>query len=241
MVSYPPDETLHLIRMSMMVMQEARGLFGLSEYSFINARHYAEIDCDGITWYQCAKMLKRSERFIRMVRALAYAPSQKPARIIYIPERVLLLFASQAKNPRWCIETFETMGMGAKLCVQLFQWLGSIVDISLKQQKFLTFLTSKFPDWLPQMVEIQREIRGIEFANAIDLKTMEVLSAQTEIFSDDAQVVRLIKREIHILRVEVAKRNKLMEECSAKERLLIDNQFKREEHALISMEIKVHF
>ena len=47
------------------------------------------------------------------------------------------------------------MGMGAKLCTQLFKWLTSIVEISIRQLEFLAFLTSSFPDWLPQMIELQ--------------------------------------------------------------------------------------
>lgn len=44
LVSLPPDEVLYLIRLVAMMIQEARGLVGLTTYSYMNTRYYGEVD-----------------------------------------------------------------------------------------------------------------------------------------------------------------------------------------------------
>ena len=44
LVPLPPDEVLYLIRLVAMMVQEARGLVGLTTYSHMNTRFYGEVD-----------------------------------------------------------------------------------------------------------------------------------------------------------------------------------------------------
>jgi len=104
--TFPPDEVLYLIRLSVMVIQSARGNLGIAEYDFFNARNYDEIDGENLTWLQAAKMVNRAERFMRLVRLMAYGPGAKPPRLVQLPNAANLLFSAQARNPRWNFETF---------------------------------------------------------------------------------------------------------------------------------------
>lgn len=57
------------------MIQASRGSttgLGLSSYSFFNEKLYEEVDGESMTWLQAGKMVNRSERFMRLVRTLAY-------------------------------------------------------------------------------------------------------------------------------------------------------------------------
>ena len=118
--SFPPDEVLHLIRITTVILQQSRGVMGFSEYNYINARYYGEVDGEDMTWQQAANMLNRAERLIRLVRAMAFGPGEKPPRMIQISPQAQILYASQLSNPRWQLKTFEQIGLGSKFCTQLF-------------------------------------------------------------------------------------------------------------------------
>jgi len=57
------------------MIQSSRGShsgMGLSSYSFLNERLFEEVDGETMTWLQAGKMVNRSERFMRLIRTLAY-------------------------------------------------------------------------------------------------------------------------------------------------------------------------
>lgn len=54
--------------------------------------------------------LARSERFLRLVRSLAFGPAARPPRVVQVPDSVVLLNQALSTNPRWNLETFEMMG-----------------------------------------------------------------------------------------------------------------------------------
>jgi hypothetical protein len=90
------------------------------------------------------------------------------------------------------------MGQGSALCVCLFQWLSSIVEIAIRQQvssldrfensrltqlrvqEFLSFLGSSFPDWLPKFAEFQRQIRVCQFKNALEGRCVQMLKERRD-------------------------------------------------------------
>jgi hypothetical protein len=154
-VKYPPDEVLFLIRMTAMIIQGVRSKIGLADYNFLKVRHYREVDSEDMNWIDAYKVCNRSERLLRIIRALAYGPTATPPRLLHISPSASLLFQAQQSNPRWNVHTFETMGSGSKFACQLFHWLTSVVEIAQRQQEFLAFIASSFPDWLPTMYEHQ--------------------------------------------------------------------------------------
>lgn len=237
--SFPPDEVLHLIRMTTMVIQESRGLLGLSEYSFINARYYTEIDGEFLTWEQAYKILNRTERFLRMVRALAFATVSKPPRLIVVPACVRILHSAQQRNPIWRIETFETMGFGSKACRQLFKWLDNIINVAASQQAFVGFLTSSFPEWLPKLNETQCGARASEFVMAIEERCIEVLQDAKESAQDDDDLVGFLAREAFNIEQALEVNRGRLGSFRVDEAQQCTEQGRREERAVLTMSIRV--
>lgn len=199
--SYPPDEVLHLLRITIMIFQGTRGLMGFAEYDFINARYYKEVDGEHLTWYEASKMVNRSERFIRLLRFIAYGPGAKPPRLIQIPHNAILLFDAMQDNPNWKLDTFETMGLGSKLAVQMFKWVNSVILVSKNQPEFLYFIASPFPDWLPQLQRLQAESRQSDFNLAVANRTIDTIKQYQLLNPNDEILNDLLNKEIkYILR-----------------------------------------
>jgi len=175
LVPMPPDEVLFLIRIIAMMIQKARGLVGLTTYSFMNTRYYGEVDGEHLTWEQAAQYLNRSERFLRMVRSLAFGPAARPPRVIQVPDTVALLNVALKNNPRWTLDTFELMGGGAKAATQLYKWFINMVIVADQQKVFIQFLSNSYPAWLPKFMELQRGMRKYEFEIAMAQRCLDRL------------------------------------------------------------------
>ena len=237
--SYPPDEVLQLLRISTVVMQQSRGQLGLSEYSFINARYYYEVEGETMTWEQGVKMLNRAERMLRMMRSLAFGPASKPPRIIQLSSTAKLMLSGLAASPRWRRETFEDMGMGCKFCMQLFDWLDSIGTVAARQSEFLSFLASSFPDWLPQLHDIQRDKRQKDFEREINMRCIEALREFRSRSADDMRIIKLLDSNIKTMEHENRKFAEDIEICDSKEVALMKQQETREELAIVGMTCKL--
>ncbi|RYH20766.1 hypothetical protein EON65_22485, partial [archaeon] len=198
--SFPPDEVLHLIRQTVLIIQSARGYLGLTDYDFFNNRQYSEVGGDEMDWKQAGKIVNRSETFIRLVRALAYGPGAKPPRLIQLPTAVNALFSAQSNNPNWNIYTFERMGKGSRICCQLFKWLTAMIEISERQQQFMSLIATSFPDWLPKMNELQQTGRLCEFEIELNRKCLEVLQEHKMTREDDEEYIDILDKEMKYVR-----------------------------------------
>lgn len=237
--SFPPDEVLQLLRISTVVMQQSRGQLGLSEYSYINARYYYEVEGETMTWHEGVKMLNRSERILRMMRSLAFGPAAKPPRIVSLSATAKLMLAGLGASPRWRRETFENMGMGCKFCMQLFDWLNSIGTVASRQSEFLPFLASSFPDWLPQLHDLQREKRRADFEREINLRCIQALQEFRSRSADDMRIVKLLDEATRKLNIENKAFSEEMAESDAREAGLMKQQASREDLAIVGMEVKL--
>lgn len=237
--AFPPDEVLHLIRITTMCIQAARGNLGIAEYDFFNARTYDEYDGQNLSWLQCAKMVNRSERFMRLLRLMAYGPGAKPPRLVQLPGDVNLLYTAQASNPKFVLKTFENMGMGSKICVQLFKWISSIIEVANRQQEFLALIASSFPDWLPKLLDLQSSVRYHEMELILNKKCLELLkSVQNESFEDEIYSEVLESEMNYVKRAANDARNEMkgkLDEIN----ILKDDQSAREVFALIALNKKV--
>lgn len=236
--TFPPDEVLHLIRLVVMVLQTAKGTLGLTEYSGMNLRFYNEVDGEHLTWQQASMMCNRSERFIRLLRGIAFGSAAKPPRLIQIPGPAHLLHAAMSMNPKWCEDTFLSMGMGAKLCVQVFRWLNSIIEVATRQAEFVGFITSSFPDWLPKLHEMQRHSRQIEAEIVIDEKALSYLQEVQNASADDHMYVTEIEAEMKKLTKKIRDNKLKYRDATKSETDLMLSQASREEFATLQLAIK---
>ena len=206
----PPDEVLHLLRMASILLIAGEGASGITSYDHIGSRFHVETDGRDLTWEQAMKLVNRSNKYLRRVRALAYAPVAKPPRLISLPEDVIALFKSQSRNPNWCISTFEKMGRGSKFCVQLFKWLHSMINVAQAQTKFFDFIGDKFPDWLPKMFEVQKKARKCEFDIALNERCISMLQQAMDAAPDDINLQEILQKEKDLLvREKEGSENKL--------------------------------
>lgn len=183
--SLPPDEVLDLIRLAVMVVQAGRGPLGIADYDNLQIRHYQELDGAKLNWRQAGKIMNRSERFIRLVRVVAFGCGAKPPRLIQLSDEGNRLFMAQSNNPYWNIRTFETMGLGSRICCQLFKWLSSMVEVSKRQQEFLSLIATAFPDWLPKLQEQQRVARMCDFELELNRRAFSILDSSLDAVDED--------------------------------------------------------
>eukprot|EP01034_Spumella_vulgaris_P022575 gene22575-28708_t len=237
--TFPPDEVLHLIRMTVMVIQSARGNLGLAGYDFFNARGYDELGGDELSWLQAAKMVNRAERFMRLVRVMAYGPGAKPPRLVQLPNNANLLYAAQAQNPRWTLSTFETMGAGSKICCKLFQWLTSIIEVAGRQQEFLSLIATSFPDWLPKLYDLQKASRVSEFEIEMNKKCMSILELFKSRSMDDDTLLSVLDKEMLLVKRASNDARGRMRDTMLEIDKLKNDQSSREVYALLATEQKV--
>ena len=233
---FPPDEVLYLIRLATVILQQSRGVMGMSEYNFINARYYGEVEGETMTWAQASRMLNRAERIMRLIRTLAYGPAEKPPRIIQIAPVAQLLYGAQLANPKWKLETFENMGMGSKFATQLFLWVQSINEVAQRQVEFGSFLASSFPDWLPKLYEIQANKRKAELVKESGNRCIGNLKEQQIRNSEDKLMVKLLQENINTVNQEITECDVKIEELIHQESELCSAQQDRESYAVIAME-----
>ena len=149
------------------------GPFAASEYSEIKIRQATvEIEGENMTWMDAYKMLNRSERFTRLIFAIAKAVALR--RLIHVPSSAILLYNALGKNPRWNELFFSKIGLGSRLCAQLFRFMKGLVDVTARQQPYEIGepLPASCPDWLRTYYDIQAHIRRFEFALAAQVYTL---------------------------------------------------------------------
>lgn len=161
--SFPPDEVLTLLKMSSMLLLAGEGYAGITTYDHIGARFHVETNGFDLNWESAMKLINRSDKYLRRVRGLAYAPVSKPPRLITLPSEVVSLYKLESQNKKFCLETFENLLYGSKFCVKLYKWLDCMVQVAIVQGKFFDFIGEKFPEWLPKLFDIQKKIRKCDF------------------------------------------------------------------------------
>jgi len=237
--AFPPDEVLYLIRLTTVIIQQSRGVMGMSEYNFINARYHGEIEGETMTWAQASRMLNRAERMMRLVRTLAYGPGEKPPRIIQMSPATQMLYAAQIANPKWKVDTFENMGMGSKFATQLFMWIISINEVAERQQEFGAFLASNFPDWLPKLHEISASKRKAELLKESSTRCVNNLKELIVRNKDDKEMVRILEGNVVTVSYEIDRYAEEIVQAGKEELELCSKQGDRETYALVAMETRL--
>lgn len=174
-VSFPPEEILEALRIMTIIVQVTRGSLGYSSYDFINRRQFTDINGETMTWDEASKLCSRSRRLLHVMRSLTYGTTSKPPRILFIPQSALRKYYNLIKSQNWSESVFGSIGQGQKFCQQLFLWINLVVEIFNRQPEYLTFLTNRFPNWLPALYEAQKSRRKCEYEMAIKTISLERL------------------------------------------------------------------
>jgi hypothetical protein len=166
---------------------------------------------------------------------VAQGPVSKPPRLACIPTSAILLYNAQLLNTRWCLKTFQTMGKGATMCVQLFRFIGGIVDIAAKQQPFIDFLPATCPDWLPKLYDLQEIVRQCENEIIFNSTCIGALTASVGESSGDQMFVAILKKSVFELERGVMETSERMDQAIKEEDLLRTEQDDLEGRALMGM------
>ena len=221
---FPPDEVLHLLRMVSILLVHGEGFAGLTTYNNMGARYHEETDGRNISWEQAGKLANRSNKYLRRIRALAFAPLAKPPRLVALPEDVVALYKAQNRNPKWCVETFETMGKGSKACTQLFRWLDSMIVVGTCQTKFFNFIGDKFPDWLPKLFDIQKKARKCEFEICLQQRAINVIQQLMDTSIGEDNLLLTLAEEKHQLQRERDGTSEKLKRFEKSEKMLGEDQ-----------------
>jgi len=238
--TFPPDEVLHLLRLVTMIMEAGKEHTGLTSLSRIGARYFATIEGESLTWEQAMMIVNRSNRFVRLVRALAFAPCARPPRLIKVPMEAQTLYSAQKHNPRWCVETFETMGQGSKCCTQVFKWVSSMVDVAIRQEQFLGFIANVFRDWLPQLMDLQKLSRRHEFDVALLERKASMIEDLSKLIKDDPALLNMMTAEIRHSTAALQEAKDRLVQSHVDEETMRSDQTSKETHAMVMMEQKVN-
>ena len=178
----PPDEVLHLIQMvSQTILHNADNddIFWLSEISDLRNRSGDTMSMDDpFTWLKASRLLARSEKYLRQLRAVAFGPKLKPPRMVNFPANVVNKLEVLSKGPRWGLAFFATIGVGAHCCEQLFKWLTSLKELYDQQNEFISFFTTNFPEWLENFRLLVYHGHQLDIEITYLLKATEFLEAQ---------------------------------------------------------------
>lgn len=240
---YPPDEVLFLLRLVVMVIQgpSPEPPLEMTDYSLSGKRSFEGVEGRNLSWPQALKVLNRSEKFVRLVLLVAHGPVSKPPRLVHIPSEAILLYNAQLMNPRWCLNTFQSMGKGTRLCVQLFRFIGGLIDIAAKQQPFTDFLPASFPDWLPKLFELQRVVRFCHCEIMCNTRCMVVINefVQSLQTNEDQLLIAILVNSSNDLNQQILETNKNLKIVLNNEECLRTEQSSSEEYALTSMSLKL--
>lgn len=228
----PPDEVLHLLRLANMLL--------LGSQTDNNIVSDSESQGRNLSWEQAMQLTKRSNRFLRRMRSLAYGPVSKPPRLIVLTPDVMSLHRALQFNPKWKLESFEVIGKGAKCCGQLFKWVESMIQVGSAQIKFFDMIGSKLPDWLPRVLAVQQEAHKCEFDIALAERGYSLLQQTIDSLPLDDKNLRLVlEKEKELLRVERERAEQQLLKLSEKEREMRADQDLIEQNSVDTMTRKL--
>ena len=91
------------------------------------------------------------------------------------------------------------MGHGARLCMQLYNFISGLIDITTGKQPFVEFLPHSFPDWLPKLFDIQSEIRTLQFTLAAMSHLLTTINEFKETVKSDQYLYAILNNNSIVL------------------------------------------
>ncbi|GMI41685.1 hypothetical protein TeGR_g13922 [Tetraparma gracilis] len=156
--AYLPASVLGLIKIVCLSLGAEDKKEQLAHYSRIGVRTETAVD-DAMTWETAMKVLRRSSKLLRRMRALASGPANRRPRLLHLPEKAVELFKAYEHDPSFTVDAMRRIGRGAKACIQLLTWASSLFEVFDYQLEFLDDIGDVQPGWLQKLREQQKEKR----------------------------------------------------------------------------------
>uniref|UniRef100_A0A6S8F1B5 Calmodulin n=1 Tax=Aureoumbra lagunensis TaxID=44058 RepID=A0A6S8F1B5_9STRA len=161
-VAYPPAAVLGLIRVLVLILgverqddeintsKEMHQKEVVTDYNAIGVKRKMDVERLDLSWNGAMKVLRRSHRFLRRLRALAAGPASIPPRLLSLPTIALELFDAYANDPTMTLDAMQRLSKGAKAASCLLSFVFSLVEINKLQAHFYDDLggDEMTPNWL---------------------------------------------------------------------------------------------
>ena len=118
-------------------------------------------------------------------------------------------------------------------CTQLFNWIISVTEVA-DRHEFGSFLVSSFPDWLPQMYELEAKSRNCEFT--IDTANQYRKRKETYVKADDPSLTSALNPAVKEQEDVIEEQERIFADITKDVNELCDHQMKREDVAILNLE-----
>ena len=157
---YLPAAVLGLIKIVCLALGAEDKDEKLAHYSRIGVRSKIAVDKD-MTWETAMKVLRRSSKLLRRMRALSAGPANRRPRLLHLPEQAVEMFKAYEHDPTFTLDAMRRVGKGAKCCIKLLTWCASLFEVFDYQLEFLDDIGEVQAGWLGKFRDKQREKRKI--------------------------------------------------------------------------------
>eukprot|EP00520_Triparma_pacifica_P008455 CAMPEP_0118666812 /NCGR_PEP_ID=MMETSP0785-20121206/19428_1 /TAXON_ID=91992 /ORGANISM="Bolidomonas pacifica, Strain CCMP 1866" /LENGTH=2849 /DNA_ID=CAMNT_0006561175 /DNA_START=172 /DNA_END=8724 /DNA_ORIENTATION=+ len=157
---YLPAAVLGLIKIVCLALGAEDKGEKLAHYSRIGVRADIAVSAD-MTWETAMKVLRRSSKLLRRMRALSSGPANRRPRLLHLPEKAVEMFRAYEHDPSFTVDAMRRIGKGAKACIQLLTWCSSLFEVFDYQLEFLDDIGDVQAGWIQKLREQQKEKRKI--------------------------------------------------------------------------------
>jgi len=220
---YLPAAVLGLIKTVCLMLGAEKKQETMAHYDRIGVRTVVPID-KNMTWESAMKVLRRSSKLLRRMRALAAGPANRRPRLLHLPPDAIDMFKAYEHDPSFTLEQMRRIGKGAKAVSQLLIWCTSLCEVFDYQLEFLDDIGDVQPGWLQKLREQQREKRKV-------LVQLEVRSRALAVAGDSAARSKAAGKAFgtsKVVMIEEGKLKKTIEDELARTQFAQDVQEKKE-------------
>jgi len=157
---YLPAAVLGLIKIVCLALGAEDKDEKLAHYSRIGVRADIAVSAD-MTWETAMKVLRRSSKLLRRMRALSSGPANRRPRLLHLPEKAVEMFRAYEFDPSFTPDAMRKIGRGAKACIQLLTWCSSLFEVFDYQLEFLDDIGDVQAGWIQKLREQQKEKRKL--------------------------------------------------------------------------------
>ncbi|GMH87214.1 hypothetical protein TL16_g10785 [Triparma laevis f. inornata] len=171
--SFLPAAVLGLIKIVCLSLGAEDKDEKLAHYSRIGVRSKLDVGSE-MTWEVAMKVLRRSSKLLRRMRALSAGPANRRPRLLHLPPTAVEAYKSYAHDPSFTEEAMRRIGRGAKAAIQLLRFCEGLFEVFDYQLEFLDDIGDVQAGWIQKLREQQREKRKVLIALEIRKRAVAV-------------------------------------------------------------------
>ncbi|GMH84147.1 hypothetical protein TrST_g12290 [Triparma strigata] len=171
--SFLPAAVLGLIKIVCLSLGAEDKDEKIAHYSRVGVRENLAVGSE-MTWEVAMKVLRRSSKLLRRMRALSAGPANRRPRLLHLPPSAVEAYKSYAHDPSFTEEAMRRIGRGAKAAVQLLRFCEGLFEVFDYQLEFLDDIGDVQAGWIQKLREQQKEKRKVLVALEIRKRAVAV-------------------------------------------------------------------